>query len=66
MTREPRSHARILIYRTWAILKYERETRSVLCRIAPWGRSGDAIAFFIGSHPVPTVQFDTATTFSHA
>ena len=51
MTRKPRSHARILIFRTCAILKYERETRSVLCRIAPWDRFNDAIAFFHTQFP---------------
>jgi len=53
MTRKPRSHARILIYRTWAILKYEPETRSVLCRIVPWGRFGDAIAFLLALTQFP-------------
>ena len=58
MTRKPRSHARILIYRTWAILKYSQKSGLVLCRIEPWDCLGDAIAFFIGFHPVPTVQFE--------
>ena len=66
MTRNPRSHARIVIYRTWAILKYAQMIGLVLCRIAPWDCFGDAIAFFIGSQTVPIVQFDTTTTFSHA
>ena len=66
MTRKPRSHARIVIYRTWAILKYAQMIGLVLCRIAPWDCFGDAIAFFIGSQTVPIVQFDTTTTFSHA
>ena len=63
MTRNPRSHARIVIYRTWAILKYAQMIGLVLCRIAPWDCFGDAIAFFIGSQTVPIVQFDTTTTF---
>ena len=53
MTRNPRSHVRILIYRTWAILKYAQMIGLVLCRIAPWDCFGDAIAFLLALKQFP-------------
>ena len=47
MTRKPRSHARILIYRTWAFLKQAQKIGLVLCRIALWGCFGGGDSFFL-------------------
>ena len=62
LTLKPRSHARILIYRTWAIANLEtvRGTDSGLRRIAVWGCFEDAISSVTGFHKL---ALETCSTF---